>query len=69
VQTEGNHNAAREGNHNALPAMERKLKKLKMLKEGRHRMIGPEVGIAIEEFRKNLTGISREFHGNCMYFW
>jgi hypothetical protein len=28
--------------------------------------VGSEVGI--EEFRKNLIGISREFHRNCMYF-
>jgi hypothetical protein len=28
-----------------------------------HSIIGPEVGV--EEFRKNLVGISREFHENC----
>jgi hypothetical protein len=28
--------------------------------------VGPEVGI--EEFRKNLIGISLEFHRNCMHF-
>jgi hypothetical protein len=27
----------------------------------------PEVGI--EEYRKNLQGISQEFHRNCMHFW
>jgi hypothetical protein len=30
------------------------------------RLVGSEVGI--EEFRKNLIGISQEFHRKCMYF-
>jgi hypothetical protein len=30
------------------------------------RIVGSEVGI--EEYTKNLIGISREFHRNCMYF-
>jgi hypothetical protein len=29
------------------------------------RSVGSEVGV--EEFRKNFTGISREFDRNCMY--